>query len=389
MALRFRRTFRVFPGVRINLSKGGISTSFGIPGASINVGKHGVRGTVGVPGTGLSYSTNLTPKGKPSSQHSSSSAHQNWSPGQPPSIPLNAGATTSGQPIPTFSGAVHGLTSTSLVQFRDMLFDARSQQNQIKADTLEMTKQVTRISRLEKFLSWPLISKIFSTKRTHVYQELCDLRSQIMELNDWMVRSQIKADFDTSPEAQSAFRLLEHAFNRLTQSHFVWDVTSKRAVNQSFERSIAAVSVDRTRVQPGYAKSDFVSFSGKAMRLPNAINEDIQIYPGVILMEHSDGCFALIAVSEVALSFGTVDFIEQEAVPGDTEVVGHTWAKANKDGSPDRRFANNYQIPVCRYAVLTFTSRSGLFEQFQVSNAKLAFDFVSAFHLYQSKLQQT
>ncbi|WP_415644125.1 DUF4236 domain-containing protein [Sphingomonas antarctica] len=59
MGFRFRRSFRLFPGLRFNLSKGGVSTSIGIPGATVNVGKNGVRGTVGIPGSGLSYSDML------------------------------------------------------------------------------------------------------------------------------------------------------------------------------------------------------------------------------------------------------------------------------------------------------------------------------------------
>lgn len=60
MALRFRKRIRVMPGVHLNLSNKGISTSLGKPGATINVGKRGVRGTVGLPGTGLSYSSKLS-----------------------------------------------------------------------------------------------------------------------------------------------------------------------------------------------------------------------------------------------------------------------------------------------------------------------------------------
>ena len=52
MAFRFQRRIKIAPGVRLNLSKNGISTSAGIPGLTVNS-----RGTVtaGLPGTGLSY----------------------------------------------------------------------------------------------------------------------------------------------------------------------------------------------------------------------------------------------------------------------------------------------------------------------------------------------
>lgn len=59
MGFRFRKTISIIPGVRLNLSKSGVSTSIGRPGATINIGKRGVRETVGIPGSGLSYSDML------------------------------------------------------------------------------------------------------------------------------------------------------------------------------------------------------------------------------------------------------------------------------------------------------------------------------------------
>lgn len=55
MGLRFRRTIRVMPGVRLNLSRSGISTSVGVRGAHVTVGHGRMRETVGLPGSGLSY----------------------------------------------------------------------------------------------------------------------------------------------------------------------------------------------------------------------------------------------------------------------------------------------------------------------------------------------
>ncbi len=57
MGFRFSKSFRVLPGVRVNLSRSGISTTLGGRGASVNVSKRGTRATVGLPGTGLSYTT--------------------------------------------------------------------------------------------------------------------------------------------------------------------------------------------------------------------------------------------------------------------------------------------------------------------------------------------
>jgi hypothetical protein len=57
MPFRFRKKVKIAPGIRLNISKGGLSTSFGKRGATLNVGRRGVRETVGIPGSGISYTT--------------------------------------------------------------------------------------------------------------------------------------------------------------------------------------------------------------------------------------------------------------------------------------------------------------------------------------------
>ena len=49
MGLRFRQRIRVFPGVYVNVSLGGLSVSMGGPGATVNIG------------TGLSYQGTMHP----------------------------------------------------------------------------------------------------------------------------------------------------------------------------------------------------------------------------------------------------------------------------------------------------------------------------------------
>jgi len=57
MGWRFRRSVRLLPGVKVNVSKSGPSLSVGRPGATLNFGKRGTRTTVGIPGTGISHVT--------------------------------------------------------------------------------------------------------------------------------------------------------------------------------------------------------------------------------------------------------------------------------------------------------------------------------------------
>lgn len=61
---RFWRRFKIFPGVYLNISKKGISFSFGVRGLKYTVGKSKKRFTIGIPGTGLFYSKEKKKKEK-------------------------------------------------------------------------------------------------------------------------------------------------------------------------------------------------------------------------------------------------------------------------------------------------------------------------------------
>ena len=67
MPIRFRRTFKIFPGVKINISKGGMSVTVGPRGARLNFSKRGVKQTIGLPGSGLSESSYIV-KNEPESE---------------------------------------------------------------------------------------------------------------------------------------------------------------------------------------------------------------------------------------------------------------------------------------------------------------------------------
>lgn len=56
MGLRFRKSFKIAPGVRVNVGKKSIGISAGVKGARVSVNSSGRKTTtVGIPGTGLSY----------------------------------------------------------------------------------------------------------------------------------------------------------------------------------------------------------------------------------------------------------------------------------------------------------------------------------------------
>lgn len=65
MGFRFRKSFKIAPGVRVNFGKKSSSISFGRKGARHTISSTGRRTTtIGIPGTGLSYTSTSKKKKK-------------------------------------------------------------------------------------------------------------------------------------------------------------------------------------------------------------------------------------------------------------------------------------------------------------------------------------
>jgi len=59
MTFRLQKRIKILPGLRLNVSKTGISWTVGMRGASMTARDGKLTGNVGVPGTGLSYRKRL------------------------------------------------------------------------------------------------------------------------------------------------------------------------------------------------------------------------------------------------------------------------------------------------------------------------------------------
>jgi hypothetical protein len=72
-------------------------------------------------------------------------------------------------------------------------------------------------------------------------------------------------------------------------------------------------------------------------------------------------------------------FHEEDGVPPDSKVIGLTWTRANKDGSRDKRNADNHKIPVTQYGLVTLKSQNGFWEEFHFSDPPKKLNFLNAF----------
>jgi hypothetical protein len=286
------------------------------------------------------------------------------------------------------SNSVESLTSESLLDLRDMLVAARRQRTEVDCDLCDARQLLSgRQQELERRRG--SLFRWFYKKRIGALEaEVPTIAAEVDRLAGWSTQTVIKLDFEGTEPARAAYAVLVRAFSALTSSSKQWDLTSDRDTDRVRERTVANRSIERHPIRVEFARSDLVEFDGQAMRFENHNGEDIYLYPGIALMPRADGAFALIDIREIDLEADGIRFHEDEGVPPDAEVLGNTWAKANKDGSPDRRFADNYAIPICAYGLVAFRSSGGIREEYMFSNWRATEAFAMAFVSYQEALRQ-
>lgn len=287
------------------------------------------------------------------------------------------------------SASVEVLTSTSLLPLRDLIAKAREQQSQVKSDLKEARdEEASQQGELNRRKA-SLFRWFYKKRIAELEAALPVTVAEVERLANWEDSTKISVNFEAGDTAQRAYAALVRAFDGLRLSDKKWDVTADRSTDRLSERTLAQRAVDRHPVSFEFSSTDLIQFSGRAMHFENVNGDDILIYPGVAVIPRADGVFALIDIRELQIDVEGVRFHEDESVPRDANVVGHTWAKTNKDGSPDKRFKENYQIPICLYGQIAFRSQKGVTEEYMVSNPKAALAFVEAVQVYQEALSET
>lgn len=75
MGIRFRKSFKIAPGLKFNINKNSVGVTMGVKGAHYTINSKGKRtSSIGIPGTGLSY---VSTEGGGSSKHHHEDTHEN------------------------------------------------------------------------------------------------------------------------------------------------------------------------------------------------------------------------------------------------------------------------------------------------------------------------
>jgi len=280
------------------------------------------------------------------------------------------------------SASISKLTSSDLQDFKNLLlvsgknYSETSEILNIKNDSkLKLDK---RISRLQK----NLFRFLFKKKLIRLQFESDQLHAEIMEFEEQLNLSRVSLEIDSEDVYFDLYNDVRKAFSLLQQSQKKWDFTSTRATNRIAERTSARSTITRSLIQLAETDLPILNTDHPPMCFHNINGGDIYLYPGFLIIYESKTEFAIINYAELNITHSQTRFIETEGVPSDAKVVGQTWYKVNKDGSPDRRFTSNYQIPIALYGELHYSSESGLNEVYCFSNNESTLLFWKAMYDY-------
>lgn len=398
MAWRFRHSFKVIPGVRLNLSKRGLSASIGGAPFTVNLGPRGVYGTASLPGTGISFREKLATVPSTPQAPDFSTQPDLLKPDAAPSSPTFTPFPTQ-PPAPTLppssvpiqeirSACTELLTSESLQELKRLIQTAYEEHEDISRELATARQGEGKASR--RYLSWEkgfLFKRVFKQSFAKRKVETETASAKVQELEEQLRLTTVATHVEIAKEQAEPYFRMRDEFAALSECAAIWDTKSRRETNRFRERTIANERVERERITFSLGSSDLIQWEQKVPHLQNITGGDLFLYPGFILYRAAKHAFSVIDFHDVRLAASRFRFLEEGRIPSDSQTVGQTWAKANKDGTRDRRFANNHQIPLVVYASLTLKSESGLWEEFQFSNPERLDRFLSAWSVFVSSFE--
>jgi len=270
------------------------------------------------------------------------------------------------------------MTSAGLGELKRLINEAALRRieltHAVQADEVILGKAERKLALARAFIIRIFTQGMVPRLAAHAH----DARDKLEDTRAELDACYVDIDFGLDDAATGTFAAMCRSFGGLRTSQRIWDITSTAQTDRVKERTTATQRIARSPIRLDFSQVDIVRSKYQTMCFGTVSGLAVHLYPGFVLTREPGSDFALIEWKDTAIQFRTSRFIEEETVPSDSEVVGQTWAKANKDGSPDRRFSNNYQIPIAKYGELWFRSPTGLLEAYMISNCSSAENFASA-----------
>lgn len=364
MAWSFRKRVKIIPGIHLNFSKKGISTTIGVKGASINLSSSESYLNTSIPGLGLYNRQKLSEKY--------------------PSLPLPLYPETdilSTQNI--FSSDIQEITSQNMQGIKEAIIMAYNQRSELKSDLYKI-QTTLRSTKFKRALSYILLYGVIKKNiPLELKKDIYFQREAIKQTERQIQNCFVNVDIKFEKDIKQIFDQLYSTFKNLSASQKIWDVTTAHYHDTVKTRSSASKLVNKRLVKFSFRSLPFIKTNYEALYFQNANGADLYFYPGFIVMYSNKNSFAIIGINEIDFYQSYVRFTETSAIPSDSKIIDRTWAKVNKNGSRDKRFKGNYQIPVVCYGEIHLSTNTGLNEEYEFSNYEATEAFGNAFREYQ------
>lgn len=346
MGLRYRKSINLGGGFRINLSKSGVGYSWGTKGFRVGKTASGrTRTTYSIPGTGISYVS-----------ESGGKQRQSRGRGRSQPLPQNRKSTPGRNLQPEFD-TQRNIESAGIEHFQS-------------AEFTNITSSIERTLKMNKWgtgLIWCILLAFLNP--VMLVLPILGVVLKIVAHTKGTVA--LEYDFDAEKKDEHSRRV--GAWLVLAEGDKEWQVitethNSNTKVNAGANRSLNRKPCEIGKVSPYYLKANVEIIQIKLHR------ETLLILPDKILIIRGSKVGAE-NYGNVQIQISSTNFVESGKVPKDAQIVRHTWQYVNKNGTPDRRYKNNRQLPVCLYGVVRLSSVSGINVEIQASNIQKCRDF--------------
>jgi hypothetical protein len=295
--------------------------------------------------------------------------------------------------LPTVGEEIHSadirqLTSPGLGELKRLIDQAAARRQQLKSEAAAAQRARKEANGRLKRASTFIIRLFTQRWIAKLQQQLAAAAGRLQQAEHEFEACFVDVDFGLGEDSLSAYAELVQSFESAATCSAIWDLTGSAATDRVSERTFAVESLARSRVNFELGASNLVRTSHKVLRMHDAGGRDIHFYPGFLMMRDGAAGFALIEYRELEVRCITSQFIENDVAPKDAKVLGQTWYKANKDGSRDLRFRDNYPLPILAYGRLEMMSPTGLREAYMLSDYKKARAFANALQRHQTALSR-
>ena len=414
MAWSYRKRVRIAPGVHLNLSRRGVSTTIGVRGASVNFGKKGTYVNTGIPGTGFYNRQKISgDRGRP---HASVKRNIHTSPSGGGQL-LGYGCAGILALLFLFMGLIWLIEEKQI--FTGIIFLSfalyvvvgailinTSISAKPKAPSINWVDQAKRMlprtggtarSILQNFIQCyeltqqideesaivqGLEKKLSKKPNEQLERLLKDCRGVLTKRMRQLEATQINVDSQLSEEEKAAYSQLCERFEALLSTDKIWLITDEMLTTQ--RKAFSNISIKRCEASIYVGVFNFLK---SAFDIPVLDSGDARyyIYPKFII-KATDVCHFYVYPNDLGgLTTATVNYQESEARPVDAEFLKYTWQYVNKNGEPDKRYANNSRYPVFKYCCL-FVNTGNTTAKFMFSNYTTASEFATAYTVYANLL---